>query len=74
MGPPRKNGLTSVFRPTQKMGPDGPKWGQEDFFLTNPDLAGILGDTDSDFDNSYFQVTVLVLVTPLPIPKLTLTF
>ena len=21
------------FRPTQKMGPDGPKWGQEDFFL-----------------------------------------
>ena len=36
MGPPRKNTLTSVFRffrPTQKMGPDGPKWGQEDFFL-----------------------------------------
>ena len=22
-----------MFRPTQKMGPDGPKWGQEDFFL-----------------------------------------
>ena len=21
------------FRPVQKMGPDGPKWGQEDFFL-----------------------------------------
>ena len=21
------------FPPTQKMGPDGPKWGQEDFFL-----------------------------------------
>ena len=28
------------------MGPDGPKWGQEDFFPTNPDLADILGRTD----------------------------
>ena len=37
IGPPRKIGkiLTffGFFRPTQKMGPDGPKWGQEDFFL-----------------------------------------
>ena len=33
------------------MGPDGPKWGQEDFFPTNPDLADILGDTDFDFEN-----------------------
>ena len=54
MGPPRKNRLTSVFRPTQKMGPDGPKWGQEDFFPTNPDLADILGRTDFDFENFYF--------------------
>ena len=33
------------------MGPDGPKWGQEDFFPTNPDLADILGDMDFDFEN-----------------------
>ena len=36
------------------MGPDGPKWGQEDFFPTNPDLADILGRTDFDFQNFYF--------------------
>ena len=36
------------------MGPDGPKWGQEDFFPTNPDLADILGRTDFDFENFYF--------------------
>ena len=46
----------AFFRPTQKMGPDGPKWGQEDFFLANPDLADILGRTDLDFENSYFLV------------------
>ena len=32
---------------------DGPKWGQEDFFPTNPDLADILGRTDVDFDISF---------------------
>ena len=42
------------FRPTQKIGPDGPKWGQEDFFPTNPDTADILGRTDLDFENFYF--------------------
>ena len=36
------------------MTPDGPKWGQEDFFPTNPDLADILGRTDFDFENFYF--------------------
>ena len=36
------------------MTPDGPKWGQEDVFPTNPDLADILGDTDFDFENFYF--------------------
>ena len=36
------------------MGPDGPKWGQEDFFPTDPDLADILGDTDFDFENFHF--------------------
>ena len=34
--------------------PDGPKWGQEDFFPTDPDLADILGDMDFDFENLYF--------------------
>ena len=38
----------------QKIGPDGPKWGQEDFSPTNPDLADILGRTDFDFENFYF--------------------
>ena len=36
------------------MGPEGPKWGQEDLFSTNPDLADILGDTDFDFQNFNF--------------------
>ena len=36
------------------MGPDGPKWAQEDFFPANPDLADILGRTDLDFENFYF--------------------
>ena len=34
----------------EKLAPDGPEWGQEDLFPTNPDLADILGDTDFDFD------------------------
>ena len=38
----------------EKMASDGPKWGQEDFFPTNPDLAIILGRTDLDFENFYF--------------------
>ena len=38
----------------EKMASDGPKWGQEDFFPTNPDLADILGRTDLNFENSYF--------------------
>ena len=38
----------------KKKGPDGPKWGQEDFFPTNPDLADILGRTDLDFVNFIF--------------------
>ena len=36
------------------MGPDGPKWAQEDFCPTNPNLADILGRTDLDFENFYF--------------------
>ena len=38
----------------EKMASDGPKWGQEDFFPTNPDLANTLGRTDLDFENFYF--------------------
>ena len=35
---------------------DGPKWGQEDLFPTNPDLADILGDTDFNFEIFHFLV------------------
>ena len=36
------------------MASDGPKWGREDLFPTNPDLADILGRTDLNFENFYF--------------------
>ena len=36
-----------------KMAWDGPKWDQEDFVSTNPDLADILGRKDLDFENYY---------------------
>ena len=49
----QKMQIFSFFRSTQKIGPDGPKWGKEDFFLANPDLADILGRTDFDFENVY---------------------
>ena len=38
----------------EKMAWDGPKWGREDFFPTNPDLANILGRKDLDFEDFYF--------------------
>ena len=41
------------------MGPDGPKWGQEDLFPANPDLADILGDTNFDFENFHFFLDFL---------------
>ena len=40
----------------EKMAWDGPKWGQEDFVPTNPDLADILGRTDFDFENLIFFI------------------
>ena len=40
----------------EKMAWDGPKWGQEDFVLTNPDLAGILGRADLDLENFSFLI------------------
>ena len=41
------------FRSMEKFAWDGPKWGQEDFFPTNPDLADILGRTDLSFEKFY---------------------
>ena len=38
----------------EKMASDGPKWGREDFFPTNPDLANILGRMDFDLENFDF--------------------
>ena len=46
--------VPNISVPTQKRGWDGPKWGREVLFPANPDLADILGDTDFDFENSYF--------------------
>ena len=51
------------------MGPDGPKWGQEDFFPADPDLAGILDRTDLDFDNFYLVASPM---PPTPLLKLIL--
>ena len=54
-GPPRKIGkILAFFRPTQKIAWDGPKWGREVLFPTNPDLADILGRMDFDFENFHF--------------------
>ena len=38
----------------EKIAWDGPKWGREDLFPANPDLANILGRTDLDFESFYF--------------------
>ena len=32
----------------------GLKWCQEDLFPTDPELADVWGDTDSDFENAHF--------------------
>ena len=42
----------------EKIAWDGPKWGREDFFPTNPDLADILDDTDFDFENLYIYTYI----------------
>ena len=44
----------------EKMAWDGPKWGQEDFFPTNPDLADILGRADLDFEIFYYISIFLI--------------
>ena len=38
----------------EKMAWDGPEWGREDFFPTNPDLADIWGRTDLIFETFRF--------------------
>ena len=35
----------------EKIAWNGRKWGREVFFPANPDLADVLGDTNSDFEN-----------------------
>ena len=35
---------------------DNPKWGQEDVFPSNPEVADILGRADLDFENFYLFV------------------
>ena len=37
------------------MGPDGSKWGQEDFFLPIQTLPTFLGETDFDFEDFCFS-------------------
>ena len=44
----------------EKMASGGPKWGREDFFPTNPDLADILGRTDLDFEIFYLILCLLL--------------
>ena len=51
------------------MGPDGPKWGKEDFYLANPDLADILGRTDFDFENFYFFDFFGSQISRFPVPR-----
>ena len=46
------------------------KWGQEDLFPTNPDLADILGDMDFDFESSYFLDFVGSKISRFPGPKI----
>ena len=53
------------------MGPDGPKWGQEDFFPTNLDLADILGNTDFGFENFYFLDLFGSQISRFPGPRFT---
>ena len=49
-------GFFGFFRPTQKIGREGPKWGREGLFPALRNFADILGRTDFDFENFYFWV------------------
>ena len=46
----------------EKIAWDGPKWGQEDLFPANPDLADILGRTYFDFDKFLFPRFFIVWI------------
>ena len=48
---------------------DGPKWGQDVFFPTNPDLADILGRTDFDFENFYFLMLLVPKFPDFQVPR-----
>ena len=50
----QNSSIFCIFSAHGKNASNGPKWGRELFFPTNPDLANILGRTDSDFENLYF--------------------
>ena len=54
----------------EKMPWDGPKWGREDFFPTNPDLAHILGRTDLDFEILIFFLFVGPQISGFPGPQI----
>ena len=49
---------------------DGPKWGPEDFFPTNPDLAEILGRADLDFEIFHFVDFLDPKFLDLHVPRL----
>ena len=53
----------------EKMAWDGPKWGREDFFPTNPGLANILGRTDLIFENFYFFHFLDPKILDFQVPK-----
>ena len=71
IGPPRKINNFLAFSQfswsMEKKSSDGPKWGQEDFFPSNPDVADILGRTDLNFE------IFLILgsqVSECPVPRI----
>ena len=54
----------------EKMASDGPKWGREDFFPTDPDLADILGRTDLDFEHFYVFLFLGPQISGFPGPQI----
>ena len=52
-GNKQKMNVFCIFLVHGKLVGNGPKWSQEVFFPTNPDLVDILGDADFDFEKFY---------------------
>ena len=50
----------------EKMAWDGPKWGREDLFPSNPDLASILDRMDLNFDILFFVWTPMFWISRSP--------